>query len=111
LATVLGALSFLAPACMSALGSQNSDAAPRNVSVPSEDIFSGTLKQFTDGSITVVHKVTGRQAVTREFTRDAGTTIEGKLRIAARVTVRYKALGNGGFVAVHIIVRPIGRAG
>jgi hypothetical protein len=95
LTVVLLALVFLA---RTATGSQS-------VGVRPDDIFSGTLKQFKDGSITVVHKVAGRQPVTREFALDGRTTIEGKLRIAARVTVRYKALGNGGFVALHIIVR------
>ena len=68
-------------------------------------IFSGTVTQLTDRSLTVVRKVPGQQPVTREFTRDDKTTVEGKLRNKARVTVRYKALDEGGFVAVHIIVR------
>lgn len=40
--------------------------------------------------------------------RDSKTTIEGKLRSQVRVTVRYKALDNGGFMALHIIVRSTG---
>jgi hypothetical protein len=68
-------------------------------------IFSGTVTQVTDRSLTVVRKVPGQQPVTREFTRDDKTTVEGKLRNKARVTVRYKALDDGGFLAVHIIVR------
>jgi hypothetical protein len=81
-----------------------------SVAATTDDIYSGTLKQFTDRSVTVVHKVAGRQPVTREFALDGKTTIEGKLRVAARVTVRYKALENGGFVALHIIVRGFGKA-
>ena len=70
-----------------------------------EPVFSGTVTQVTDRSLTVVRKVPGQQPVTREFTRDDKTTVEGKLRNKARVTVRYKALDDGGFLAVHIIVR------
>jgi hypothetical protein len=68
-------------------------------------IFSGTVTQLTDRSVTVVRKVPGQPPVTREFMRDDKTTVEGKLRNRSRVTVRYKALDEGGFVAVHIIVR------
>jgi hypothetical protein len=75
-----------------------------------DDVFSGTVKQFTDRTIIVVHKVAGHQPVTREFTVDRKTTVEGMLRITARVSIRYKALGNGGFLAVHILVRLNGRA-
>jgi len=84
-------------------------AAPAAVSA--EEIFSGTVTQFTDRSLMVIHKVPGHPPVTRQFLRDGGTTIEGNLRSRVRVTVRYKALDNGGFVALHIIVRPVGRAG
>jgi len=72
---------------------------------PAAPIFSGTVTQLTDRSLTVVRKAPGQKPVTREFTRDGSTTVEGKLRNRARVTVRYKALDDGGFVAVHIIVR------
>jgi len=96
------AVSFLIPA---GLRCQEPDAAPLKAAVPSEDIFSGTVMQLTDRSLTVVRKVPGQQPVTRQFTRDAGTTVEGKLRNKARVTVRYKAADDGGFIAVHIIVR------
>jgi hypothetical protein len=86
-------------------GLRSQEPETPKVGVPSEDIFSGTVTQLTDRSLTVVRKVPGQQPVTREFTRDAGTTVEGKLRNKARVTVRYKALDDGGFVAVHVIVR------
>jgi hypothetical protein len=94
-----------APACLSAAGSQKPAA------VSAEEIFSGTVAQFTERSLTVIHKVPGHPPVTRQFMRDAGTTIEGKLRSQVRVTVRYKALENGLFMALHIIVRPNGKAG
>jgi hypothetical protein len=104
LATVLVALGFSAFACVSAADSQKPAA------VSAEEIFSGTVTLFTVRSLILVHKVPGQPPVTREFVRDGKTTIEGTLRSKARVTVRYRALDNGGFVAVHIIVRSIGRA-
>jgi hypothetical protein len=72
---------------------------------PSANIFSGTVTKLTDESVTVVRKVAGHDAVTREFMREASTKVEGKLREKVRVTVRYKANEDGGFVAVYIIVR------
>ena len=101
-ATLLLALSLLTAA---GLRSQASDTAPRKNAVPAADIFSGTVTRVTDQSITVVRKVLGKPPVTREFSRDAGTTVEGKLGVKARVTVRYKAGEEDGFVALHIIVR------
>ena len=105
---VLVALSFLAPAC---IGDAAEAGTPqKSAVVAAEEIFSGTVTQFTDRSLTVVHTVPGRPPVTREFARDGKTTIEGKLRGKVRVTVRYRALGNGECVAMHIIVRSVGRA-
>ena len=72
---------------------------------PSADIFSGTVTKLTEVSVTVVRKVAGHDAVTRQFMREAATKVEGKLREKVRVTVRYKAGEGGGFVAVYIIVR------
>jgi hypothetical protein len=93
-------LSFSMPGV---LRSQEPDTSKANV--PSADIFSGTVTRLTDRSVTVVRKVPGQPPVTREFARDSTTTVEGKLRNKARITVRYKALDDGGFAAVHIIVR------
>jgi hypothetical protein len=72
---------------------------------PAAQIFSGTVTKLTDNAITVVRKVVGHDPVTREFMRDPQTQVEGKLSGGARVTVRYKAADDGGFLAVHIIVR------
>jgi len=99
---LLLALSFSIPG---ALVAQESDSAAPKIVVPAELIFSGTVTQLTDRSLTVVRRVAGQPPVTREFARDDKTTVEGKLRNKARVTVRYTALDDGGFVAVHIIVR------
>jgi hypothetical protein len=74
-------------------------------SSPSAQIFSGTVTKMTENSITAVRKVVGHDPVTRDFVRDAHTQIEGKLRVGARVTVRYKTADDGGFLALHVIVR------
>lgn len=99
---VLVALGLLAPA---GLRSQKPDTPPQKASVRAEKIFSGTITQLTGESFTVIHKVPGQPAVMRQFMRDGKTTVEGKLRSKVRVTVRYKALDDGGFIALHIIVR------
>ena len=72
---------------------------------PAADIFSGTVTKLTADSVTVVRRVPGHAAVTREFVRDEQTKVEGKLRERVRVTVRYKAGEDDGFIAVYIIVR------
>jgi hypothetical protein len=82
----------------------NSQQSPAPVP-PAANIFSGTVTQLTDDSITVVRKVIGRDAVTRSFTRDAQTTVEGTLKVKARVAVRFRTEEDGTFAAVHIIVR------
>jgi hypothetical protein len=87
-----------------ALGQTSVTPVPKKTA-PSADIFSGTVTKLTDESVTVVRKVAGHDAVTREFMRAASTKVEGKLREKVRVTVRYKAGEGGGFVAVYIIVR------
>jgi hypothetical protein len=83
------------------------DAAPPPVkkSLPANDIFSGTVSELTVDSITVVRKVPARDAGASKFLLDAQTKVEGKLRVKARVTVRYHADEDGQLRALHIIVR------
>ena len=92
-------------ALVSGIAAQTSATPAPKKSTPSADIFSGTVTQLTEEKVTVVRKVAGHDAVTREFMRDGSTKVEGKLREKVRVTVRYKAGGAGGFLAVYIIVR------
>jgi len=72
---------------------------------PAANIFSGTVTKLDGDTITVVRRPIGREAVTRLFVRDEQTTVEGMLKLRARVTVRFRPLDDGGFAAVHIIVR------
>lgn len=84
---------------------QQRAATPSKNAIPSAQIFSGTVTKIADNSVTAVRKVVGHDPVTRDFIRDAHTQVEGKLTVGARVTVRYKAAEDGGFLALHIIVR------
>ncbi len=54
--------------------------------------------------VTVLKTVLGKNSETRTFLITKETRIEGKLRLKARVTVRY-AHDNDGNRALHIIVR------
>jgi hypothetical protein len=69
------------------------------------DIFSGTVTVYMPESVTVVRKVPARADEYRVFAIDKDTKIEGKPRVSARVTVRFKADGDGAVHALRIIVR------
>jgi hypothetical protein len=70
------------------------------------NIFSGTVTALTADSVTVVRKVPAKADVSRKFTLDAQTRVEGPpLKIKARVTVRYRTSGDGQFQALNVIVR------
>jgi hypothetical protein len=85
------------------LAAQAPSAPPAAAAV--SNIFTGTITELKTESITVVRRVTGQAAVTRSFVRDAQTTVEGRLRLKSRVTIRFRMLDDGSFAAVHIIVR------
>ncbi len=96
-------LGILAPAAL--LSGQEPATTQSKKAPPAAQIFSGTLTKMTDNSITAVRKVVGHDPVTRDFIRDAHTQVEGKLAVGTRVTVRYKSTDDGGFLALHVIVR------
>jgi hypothetical protein len=76
--------------------------------VPAEQVksefFSGVVTSLSDDQITVFKTVLGKNAETRTFMVTPETRVEGKLKLKARVTVRY-ARDEDGDRAVHIIVR------
>jgi len=76
---------------------------------PANDIFSGTVTAFLPESVTVVRKVPARPDEFRQFIIDKDTKVEGKLRVNARVTVRFKADSGGGIHALRVIVRVDGK--
>jgi len=84
---------------------QSPTPAPPPKTAVVNDKFSGTVTGLTADSLTVVRAVPAKDAVTRKFTLDAQTKVEGKLRLKARVTVQYESPEEGQFRAVHIIVR------
>src|SRR4051812_20716334 len=99
---VLIAFGFPGPATLRPLAADNS---PQKKAAATVDIFSGTVTQLSEDSLTVVRKGPALDAVTRAFARNGQTKIEGNLRIHARVTVRYESREDGGLIAVRIIVR------
>jgi hypothetical protein len=80
-----------------------------NKAVPANDIFSGTVTAFVPDSVTVVRKVPARPDEFRQFIIDKDTRLEGKLRVSARVTVRFKADAAGAVHALRVIVRADGK--
>jgi len=98
-------------ACPGAMSAQDTPVpppqapAPGPPKAPSNDIFSGTVTELTADSVTVLRTALVREAVKRTFVLDAQTVVEGKLRVKARVSVRYMADDTGQFHALHIIVR------
>ena len=79
------------------------DAAPAEH--PRSEFFSGVITALAEDKITVFKTVLGKNSETRTFLITSETRVEGKLRLKARVTVRY-ARGEEGDRALRIIVRP-----
>jgi hypothetical protein len=84
---------------------QDAATPPSKTAPPANDIFSGTVSELASDSITVIRKAPARDAGARKFVLDAQTKVEGKLKVKARVTVRYQADDEGQLHALHIIVR------
>jgi hypothetical protein len=79
--------------------------APAPRTAASNDIFSGNVIELSSEAITVERTALLRDSVKRTFILDTQTTVEGKLKLRARVSVRFAADENGQFHALHIIVR------
>ncbi|HEY4084297.1 MAG TPA: hypothetical protein VGM43_00085 [Bryobacteraceae bacterium] len=69
------------------------------------DIFSGTVTAAAADKITVVRKVPARADESRDFAVDNSTKVEGRLRVNARVSVRFKTGDDGISHALRVIVR------
>ena len=72
------------------------------------EFVSGTIAELPPGRIVVNRTVLGKSE-NRTFLLTTETTVEGTLRVNARVTVRYKSGDNGDPVALRVIVRPAQR--
>ncbi len=73
---------------------------------PEDQFFSGTVTELSAEKVTVGRTVLGKASATRAFLITPETRVEGKLRVKARVTVRFLTKDEGD-QAVHIIVRPV----
>jgi hypothetical protein len=102
--TVALALTLVAPAGV-AQSQDSPPPAPAPRTVPTNDIFSGTVTELSAEAITVERTALLRETVKRTFILDAQTSVEGKLRAKVRVTVRCAADESGQLHALHIIVR------
>lgn len=79
------------------------DAAPAKQ--PRSEFFSGVITALAEDKVTVFKTVLGKNSETHTFLITSDTRVEGKLRLKARVTVRYARSGEGDH-ALRIIVRP-----
>ena len=71
---------------------------------PQSEFFSGVVTELAADKITVLKTVLGKNSDTRTFLITKETQVEGKLRLKARVTVRY-AHEEDSNRALRIIVR------
>ena len=90
-------------------GQQTAKPTSSKATAPANDIFSGTVTAFLPDSLTVVRKVPARPDEFRQFIIDKDTKVEGKFRVNARVTVRFKADSGGAVHALRVIVRVDGK--
>jgi len=91
---------WLVLAGVSGLRSQDKAPAPP----PQDQFFTGTVTALSDTSVTVTRTTLGSDSTVRTFAITADTHVEGKLKMKARVTVRFVSLPEGDRV-VRIIVR------
>jgi hypothetical protein len=92
-------LLMLLPAAPVLRGAQ--DTKP--ISETTGQFFSGVVTELTAEKITVL-KTVGKNSEARSFLIASETRVEGKLRVKARVTVRYTRDEDSNH-ALHIIVR------
>src|SRR5260370_12905961 len=98
----LAAMLGIVPARLSF--SQETNPASQKVE-PKSEIFSGTVTELAPDSVSVMRKLVGKDPVTRKFSLDSQSRVEGKLSVNARVTVRFQAGAEEPVHALHIIVR------
>jgi len=93
-------LFLLSPVSSISLRAQ--DTAP--VEQPQSEFFSGVVTALAGDTLTVSKALLGKNTETRKFAITAETRVEGRLRVKARVTVRY-VHDDEVDRALHIIVR------
>jgi hypothetical protein len=87
------------------MAAQTPGTAPPAQAPARSQYFSGYVTDWSadSGSLTVSRKGTGKEMVHRVFVIDVQTKVEGKLKLNARVTVRYEVIADKNH-AVRIIV-------
>jgi len=95
-------LLLLSPVPTASVKAQNVPSGDQHKS----DFFSGVVTTLESGKIAVLKTGVGKASDTRTFLITPETRVEGKLRLKARVTVRYTQDGDN-MRALHIIVRPL----
>jgi len=81
------------------------DAQQTEQSKARTDTFSGTVIDLKPDRVAVRRGIAGSTAEIRAFLIQSDTRVEGKLRLKARVTVRFVANETGEAVAKLIVVR------
>ena len=69
------------------------------------DTFSGTVTDLKPDRVAVRRSIAGSTAEIKAFLIQPDTRVEGKLRLKARVTVRFVVNADGEAVAKLIVVR------
>ncbi len=69
-----------------------------------ETFFSGNVVSFDSEKLTVTRRTMTLSWITKTFTLDADTSVEGTLKPKARVTIKFIKTPDGNR-AIHIIVR------
>ena len=96
----VGLLALIVPGAQIA-----AQSTPRADSMAAQNgFFSGFVSELTPNSLTVSRKGPNRENVQRVFLMNAQTKVEGRLRVNARVTVRFEPSPDGDR-AIRIIVR------
>ena len=100
---MLARLAVVLLLALPAVSGPRQDSPPQDAAAKA-NIFSGMVTALSPSSVTVNRKGLGPDSVSRLFTIDSNTRVEGKLRVRAKVTVLF-ATTEDGMLAVRIIVR------
>jgi hypothetical protein len=92
-------------ACVSFLAAAQEPQEKEEKEEPSYEFFSGTVVESQSGRLTVLRTIAGKPPERKTFKTTPQTTVEGRLRSKARVTVGYITTEEGD-VALRVVVRP-----
>jgi hypothetical protein len=105
---VLRIVSLALALCALSLGgfaiAQEQPGENKNVPHEQGSFFSGNVVSVTAEKVVVSRRTLSLTTVSKTFTIDGNTKVEGKLQPKARVTVKFEKTDAGDH-AVHIVVR------